>query len=43
MLEECHDAENDDDRKEGHEKYAMKICGINYDDDMEETDVGLNV
>ena len=43
VLEECHDAENDDNRKEGHEMDAMQMGGIDDDDDMEEIDVGLNV
>ena len=43
VLEECHDAENDNDRKEGHEIDVMQMGGIGDDDVMEEMDVGLNV
>ena len=43
VLEECHDAENYDNRKEGNEMDAMQMGGIDDDDDKEETDIGLNV
>ena len=43
MLEELHDAENDENRKEGHEEDIIQMGGIDDDDEMEETDVGLNV
>ena len=43
VLEESHDADNNDDMKEGLETDAMQMGGIDDDDAMEETYVGLNV